>query len=324
MDNASGSGSGAGAAELRMELLENGLDELASAVEHLTATPTPRALKRAVTELAGGVELILKERLLRDDWRQLFNDVAIANEGDLRRGDFISPTSDQLLQRLRDAGVVLANRKRKRIHALRRRRNRIEHFALIDTEDAIRASTAGCLSIIVDFVTDEIGLASLSPRERKLFDEVREALPRLEAYVATRRHDIASALSDATTSATVVTCGSCEEETLVVHGGARCLFCRYEAEPAEAADDYISDVLGLSEYVEVTEGGQWPRYTCPECDLDALVDTGGGVARHICFSCGTTWDDGAMDGCARCGEPFETDGELSVCNGCLASLIDRD
>ncbi len=284
----------------------------------------PHALKRAVTELAGGVELVLKERLRRHDWRQLFDDVAVANEGDLRRGDFISPTSDEVL-RLRDAGVVLANRKRKRIDALRRRRNRIEHFALIDTEEAIRASTAGCLSIVVDFVTDEIGLAALSPRERELFDEVREALPRLEAYVATRQQDIASALAEATASATIVTCASCEEETLVIDAGAKCLFCRYEADPAEAADDYISEILGLSEYVEVTQGGEWPRHTCPECDAEALIDTGGdGDARHICFSCGTTWDDGAIERCARCGEPLEVDGELSVCNGCLASLIDRE
>jgi hypothetical protein len=115
-----------------MELLENGLDELASAVDHLGSAPTPRALKRSVTELAGGVELVLKERLRRHDWRELFVDVAVANEGDLRRGDFISPTSAEVSRRLRDADVRLPNRHRKRLDALRRRRNRIEHFALID------------------------------------------------------------------------------------------------------------------------------------------------------------------------------------------------
>jgi rubrerythrin len=305
-------------AEVRMELLENGLDELASAVEHLAVTPTPRALKRAVTDLSGGVELVLKERLRRHDWRQLFDDVAIANEGDLRRGDFVSPTTSEVLRRLRDTvGVTLPNRHRKRLDALRRRRNRIEHFALIDTEEAIRASTAGCLSVVIDFVADEIDAATLSPIERELYEQVREALP--------RRQDVATTLAHARATATVVTCPSCDEDALVLDGAATCLFCRYRADAIEAADDFIGEVLGLVEYVEVTQGGEWPRHTCPECDADALVDTGGdGDERHICFSCGTTWRDGAIESCARCGEPLEVDGELSVCNGCLASLADRE
>ena len=313
-------------AEVRMELLENGLDEVASAVEHLAAAPSPRSLKRAVTDLAGGVELILKERLRRHDWRQLFDDVAIANEGDLRRGDFVSPTTSEVLRRLRHtAGVTLPNRHRKRLDALRRRRNRIEHFALIDTEEAIRASTAGCLSVVINFIADEIGVATLTPNERGPFEQVREALPRLEAYVTARRRDVASALAKAHGAATVVTCPSCDEEALVLDGAATCLFCRYRADAVEAADDFIGEVLGLVEYVEVTQGGEWPRHTCPECDADALVDTGGdGDARHICFSCGTTWRDGQIERCARCGEPLQVDGELSVCNGCLASLVDRE
>jgi len=45
---------------------------------------------------------------------------------------------------------------------------------------------------------------------------------------------------------------------------------------------------------------------------------------NICFSCGTTWRDGQIERCARCGEPLEVEGELSVCNGCLASLADRE
>lgn len=312
--------------EIRMDLLENGLDELASAVEHLGAAPTPRALKRAVTELAGGVELILMERLRRHDWRQLFDDVAVANEGDLRRGEFLSPAIGEVLRRLREgSGVTLPNQHRKRLDALRRRRNRIEHFALIDSVEAVRTSTAGCLSVVVDFIVDRIGVDTLTPTERELFEQVREALPRLEAYAIARRQDIATVLTQAGAAAAVVSCPSCDEEALVLDGTATCLFCRYHAHQVAAADDFIGEVLGLVEYVEVTQGGEWPRHTCPECDADALVDTGGdGDDRYVCFSCGTTWRDGQIERCARCGEPLEVEGELSVCNGCLASLADRE
>lgn len=156
------------------------------------------------------------------------------------RGDFVSPTTSEVLRRLRDTvGVTLPNRHRKRLDALRRRRNRIEHFALIDTEEAIRASTAGCL-IVIDFISDEIGVATLSPTERELYEQVREALPRLGAYVSARRQDVASTLAQAHAEATVVTCPSCEEEALVLEGAATCLFCRYRADAIEAADDFTA------------------------------------------------------------------------------------
>jgi hypothetical protein len=68
-----------------------------------------------------------------------------------------------------------------------------------------------------------------------------------------------------------------------------------------------------------------PRHICPACDADALVDTGSdGDARYICFACGTTWPHGAIERCARCGEPLEVEDELSVSNACLDSLADRE
>jgi hypothetical protein len=325
MSESGGPVSGSSQRELRMELLENGLDELASAVEHLALPPSPRNLKRAITDLTSGIELILKERLRREDWRELFDDVAVANEGDLRRGEFLSPTTTEVLRRLEKADVHLSNRHRERLARLRARRNRVEHFALIDTEVAIRASTAGCISVIVDFIVDHIGVETLSDAERELFEAVRAELPALESYVSARRRDTAQALLKAGAGSTVVTCPSCEEGALVLDGEASCLFCRYRADGVDAADDYISAVLGLSEYIELSQGGEWPRHTCPECQYQAFVDTGAdGDDRFICFSCGTTWRDDTVERCARCGEPKEVDGETSVCDGCFASLVDRD
>jgi len=127
--------------------------------------------------------------------------------------------------------VALTNRHRKRLDALRRRRNRIEHFALIDTVEAIHASAAGCLSVVIDFIIDHIDVDSLTPSERGLFEQVREALPRLEAYVTARRHDVEPALERARGATTVVTCPSCDEDALVLDGSAACLFCRYGRTP---------------------------------------------------------------------------------------------
>ena len=41
----------------------------------------------------------------------------MANESDLRRGDFISPSSSEVLSRLRDVGVTLRTRDRRRLNS---------------------------------------------------------------------------------------------------------------------------------------------------------------------------------------------------------------
>ena len=51
---------------IEFTLLENGLDFIWSAVEHLGTDLSKRSLKYAVLNLAAGIELILKERLRRE------------------------------------------------------------------------------------------------------------------------------------------------------------------------------------------------------------------------------------------------------------------
>ena len=55
-------------------LLENGLDFIWSAVEHLGVASTKRDLKYATLHLVSGIELVLKERVRREDWSLLFPD----------------------------------------------------------------------------------------------------------------------------------------------------------------------------------------------------------------------------------------------------------
>jgi hypothetical protein len=69
-------------AEKRVEyaLLENGLDFVLSALEHVGSKPDRRQLKYAVLHLYAGVALVLKERLRQEDWRLLFEKQEKADE----------------------------------------------------------------------------------------------------------------------------------------------------------------------------------------------------------------------------------------------------
>ena len=83
--------------DFNFSLLENGLDFLRSSLEHLTAASAvplaspsrtneyaaldqKRHLKYALIHLCSSIELILKERLRQEDWRQVFSDPDKADE----------------------------------------------------------------------------------------------------------------------------------------------------------------------------------------------------------------------------------------------------
>lgn len=54
--------------------LRNGVDYLQDAVRRLGATPSPTDLKYAVLHLHAGVEVLLKYRLICEDWRLILED----------------------------------------------------------------------------------------------------------------------------------------------------------------------------------------------------------------------------------------------------------
>ena len=53
--------------DLQFDLLENGLDFIASGLDHIARGATKTDLKYGVLHLASGIELVLKERLRQED-----------------------------------------------------------------------------------------------------------------------------------------------------------------------------------------------------------------------------------------------------------------
>ncbi len=77
---------------VKYELFENGLDFILSGLEHLSTKPlNKRAYKFGVLHLAAGIELILKERLRREHWSLLFENVDKANAAALASGVVFRP-----------------------------------------------------------------------------------------------------------------------------------------------------------------------------------------------------------------------------------------
>ena len=156
--------------DIKLTLLENGLDFICSAVEHLGLDSSNRSLKYAVLHFAAGVELILKERLRRQSWKLVFADPDRADDCAYRRGAFRSVSLEAALDRLESkCDVEFDQSERRRLTGIRDKRNRIQHFNLVDSSSAIIATA---------HMDDEVGVGPLPKCEMPILINVETSLVR--------------------------------------------------------------------------------------------------------------------------------------------------
>jgi len=303
-------------------LLENGLDSIASAIEHLE-DHSKRSLKRAVRDLWQGVELVLKERLHREHWSLVFEHLNKANVADYKVGDFVSVSFDSCVERLRGVcGIQIAKAEVDELKRFQKMRNRLEHFGIDVTYDAVVGSAGSGLDIVVEFIHNHLSPDELDGEAAALMEEIAAGVLKLEAYIEQRMKKLEPELKAVKTI--VMTCPTCSQDALVIDGGAECLFCHYEAEGVEAAEDYVDRVLGVS-FKERADLG-----LCPECDLNTVVDLENGgnqypATEYVCFNCGESWLEGSFTECSSCARLFYDDEDgVGVCSDCWDARLRND
>jgi hypothetical protein len=86
--------------KVKFELLENGLDYISEALQSINANSNHKRLKYSIIHLCAGMELIIKEVLIKKDWQLIFYEPSKASEELLQIGDFESATFYQAINRL--------------------------------------------------------------------------------------------------------------------------------------------------------------------------------------------------------------------------------
>ena len=303
---------------LEYSLLENGLDFISSALKHLKNRPTKRELKYAVLHLSAGIELILKERLKREHWSLVFDKPELAIKQAYDTGDFSSVSFKASLDRLINiSGIKFEEKQKMRLMRFRDMRNRFEHFGIVDSTEAVTASAAAALAILLDFIKNHLEIQTMEQNDQILLDEIRSELSEFKEFVRKRWRLIESEVKSARTA--VIICPRCGQAAAVAHEGATCLFCGYHRAAEYAAREYAVIVLGE----DPTEG--WPDLVqkCPDCDTETLVQDAS-ASRFVCLQCGNSWKDTDFDNCLHCGQSFKRDGEQTVCDGCFEYAISGD
>jgi hypothetical protein len=300
------------------QLLSTGLDFLSSAAEHQRGKPKPRDLKYAILHLCAGTELILKERLLREHWSLVFDDLRSATRAAFETGDFKSVAFNDAINRLSNVvGLDITVRDQQVLERLRKKRNQLEHFGIIDSSEALVAVAAEALNFITDFISTQFPHDRLKEEEQLLFSEITSRLRDFNLFVQKRWAQVEKRLASIT--GTIVWCPACAHDAAVVARGTKCLFCGTAQEAEEAAMEHIVATLMNDENRDHLMD-DLPLYTCASCQLDSIVDCKSDTSRpyrFVCFACGKTWDGTSFHKCALChGLFFEANEDSDICELC--------
>lgn len=318
--------------DIQFSLLENGLDFVVSALDYLEEDQ-PENIKYAILHLSAGIELIFKERLRCEDWTLLFSKIEAADEQLYQNGDFHSVDFEKSIKRLEEnCGVEFLDEHKEKLRILRKKRNKFEHFRIIDSSDALKVILADVLDFLIDFISSE--LMDQNEEEYELIHEymqiIREKALGFHHFVERRMESVKPILQQ---ERIVLTCPRCGQEAGIFDSDCfNCVFCNYSnSDSHRVANEYIYEVLQLSDNY-VKDGGEWPLYYCPSCENRTLVhDTY--KSKFICFSCADFWQEKYIRFCESCGNPFidyydPLDPETSLdpeifCDDCLDEKLDK-
>lgn len=277
-----------------LDLVDNALDYIIEAAS-LAQRKDVRELKYAVLHLAAGLELIMKARLRVEHWSLLFANVNEASKDGLDSGDFKSVDFEGCCTRLdKVCGVKLDKKDKDRLAALRKLRNRLQHFDVSINEASANAELAFGISFVVRFVEKQ--LPGEMENYKDQLEELHQGMARFKEYVAERMKAIGNELK---TLDEVFDCPLCGQPAVLVDGGnTECKFCGAKPTP-----------MSLAEHI----GG--PIDWCPECYDETCVQKDDGV--WVCTSCGQC---GQYSHCLKCGRLYS--GEKGTCNDCYHAAVD--
>ncbi|OXY87463.1 hypothetical protein BEK98_43830 [Streptomyces diastatochromogenes] len=317
--------------QLDFPLVRNGLDYLASVVEHLDETEsmvTHRDVKYAVLHLQAAVEVLLKARLMAEHWSLVFSDPHKATRKTLDEATLSSVSTEQAVTRLQNiAGVPITQKEGKALKNLTEDRNKLQHFGLTAPAPVIEARAGEVLDFLIRFIDDEL-LPRLGQEEKTegeaSLSKLRGGLASINTFVRERTNRIRGEVTREGAENRTIQCPECEQMALVLGEStgpagelvrAACRFCAGRWEPEELLAYFLP------------EGQEEPSglNACPQCGewalgwgVRVLSDPMEEVA--FCFACSVAFPSVAP--CDRCGRPIDATGGTDLCGSCWEDAVE--
>ncbi|MCX0393747.1 hypothetical protein G6Y98_02165 [Clostridium perfringens] len=313
--------------DIKINLLENGLDFILSATKYIIKNDDKYSIKYAILHLSSGVELIFKSVLLSKDWTQLFQKVSDACEEKFFNGDFQSVNSKTCQDRLESiCGIKFSEDEKKTLKILRQKRNKLEHFSILDSSDSLKVYFIRVLNMLIDLIKDNFNDSDMNYTEIELLESIRTSIKYLEEFVEYRWKEINSDIEYYSKYNTILICPSCYEKSLITDDGTKCLFCGYRDYSKKVAKKYISRVLNISEYEAIKNGGYYPLHICEECGEESLVYDEE-LRVYKCTNCSDESEADNVNYCYMCGNPYKVydiNEDIGVCSDCIEMELEKD
>lgn len=310
--------------KLSLELFENALDFISSAVKYVSNDSDVRSMKYAVLHLSAGVDLVLKYRLSKDHWSLLFNNIDKAVFKNLETGNFTSVNFQNCISRLENnCQITLEDTFKDSVKKLRGLRNKIEHFKIDESQESVKSIFCFVIDGILNFVQIELSDEELSKQENEYLKIIRNELNNWRNFVTHKLDSIQDTLNDFKKSNTlIVQCPRCSQDTVIIDEGANCLFCGYQTSGESFAEDYVSEILKINRYRIAKYGEDDPITNCFDCLADAFV-IDDKMHLGFCCKCGENYDVSKLCYCSYCGELMVL-GEMDICNNCIEHINNRE
>ena len=301
-----------------VSLLENGFDYILNSLNNLKkielGTGDKYTIKYIIRDLISSIEIILKYRLECDNWAFVIDDLDKLSLDNYNKGDFISVTLEQSLERLKK----LCNKQIRRedeeiLKNLKLIRNKIEHFKLILQEDEAISLVYNSITVILNFIDDDSKSFKnkFSKEEKRLYSDIKTKILDLNNYLNTRENEIKTRFP----KIDFKICHNCRRECLKVHGiDCKCFLCNISyKDTSYERKKYIES--NNPSYRDIGKGAiPIEEIECPYCGDTMLIDYENDKA--LCFYCNADLNIDNVGRCECCGQV----GVNGICDDCMNEI----
>lgn len=319
--------------KIKWNLLENGLDFLSESVTNLvnlnennniSDNDKKRFLKYSVLHLISATEILFKVVLVEKNWEYIFDEkINQADYNKFANGNFQSITGETAIKRLSEfCNITLSNKEQNYIKKLKKYRNKMEHFKIEDTYMQILLTEFDVIAFLVKFIHDYIlSNQTLDENENNLYNSIIQELQKLQDFIETREKHI----KEENPNGYFIPCPKCGK-SYYIHDKRKCLLCFYEADTddTQLSDEYIYNILDLTHYSCVKDGGNYPIYGCPECEHESLVYDSQTNDLCFCYECGFKDEVYNYDFCSRCGTFMKKKNDIDICDFCIEDIWNKN
>lgn len=213
-----------------LEIEDNALTSLKHGIEHfVTYEGNPIDLKFALIHVFHSVELFLKARLAKEHPLLIYSRPECSISDDAHTVGF-----DDLIGRLRNAGIVLPKDDIESLDFLRKFRNSIEHHKIKSSKEVVKNFIGRAARFIEFFLEDQLEIILKEEVDRKTYRTLAEAIYTYEERLKKTREEIDNYLpmdGKDRLEYYIEWCPDCGEETVPIPDPtsddefARCFFC---------------------------------------------------------------------------------------------------